>query len=82
MTDDNSSQGPAQTSEALAHPEASGRAEWPERAADIAWLERQKEGGHCGESTSDVIQRQRMNACIDRLLAALAKAHQKDESRG
>lgn len=30
--------------------------EWPERAKDIAWLERQKETGHCGESTSEAIE--------------------------
>jgi len=44
---------------------------WPEREKDLAWLERQKETGHCGESTSEAIQRGRINACIDRLRAAL-----------
>ena len=45
---------------------------WPEREADLAWLECQQEGGHCGEGTSEAIQRGRINACVDRILAALS----------
>lgn len=50
----------------------SGVEGWPEREKDLVWLERQKETGHCGESTSDAIQRGRINGCIDRILAALS----------
>jgi hypothetical protein len=38
---------------------------------DLYWLASQKERGHCGESASDVIARQRRNERIDRMLAAL-----------
>lgn len=49
-----------------------------ETALDMAWLshklEAERDVGHCGESTSEKIDRQRRNRRIDRILAALSRA--------
>lgn len=52
-----------------------GGGEWPERDDDLAWLGRVLKDrlptGHCGESTDEVIHRQRLEDRVDRILAAL-----------
>lgn len=44
---------------------------WREREKDLAWLDRQRAVGHCGESTSEAIARGRLDDRINRILAAL-----------
>jgi hypothetical protein len=43
-----------------------------ERAKDIAWLERQRLTGHCGEENSEIRWRHKLNQRIDRIIRALS----------
>lgn len=40
-------------------------------ASTIAWLKRQKVGGHCGEGLADIKAREDHNERIDRIILAL-----------
>lgn len=48
----------------------------------VRWLEREKLTGHCGESTTDAIARDRFNDRIDALLSLIAVARATPTAEG